>query len=580
MPDYVVGGRTEYFLSNRDGDPTWDENPSTNWEVQQIYNWLASLADPNVFQGNCDLYESWGADPFIQDASGGRYPTASDGVDPYLVLAAVGKTNIQGYNVPIWYRTFFVVTGNPETPNARQIVGGKQIFWLPGQPAVSDYSWGKKTPDWIGIGVSGDGLQPASTVGRAYFDQHIGVGNIVILADPSFGHEGIDDLEVLELEGHDVPIAPYQLIAVSQHDPFGPNCWAQARLYTLPANAKNPNRVGPYDMTWVGWIERVWDPGGTNPVATNAWGRSSTDVSHLFTGQWWKPGSKWGPSAVALHMAPWTEVQWSGWRVLPGSNATTQVGDAAIAYGGKLYVFGVGKVYHQHWVKTFDGTNWSTWQAVPGTGTTQLADAVAVYQNKLYLFGVALSDNSQQVNVFDGSTWSGWSTVPGGATLGSPDAAVSYGGKLYLFASTPLDATRRASLVMNSYDGTSWSGWIDVPGSPKTTYAGKFAAAAYGSDLYLFAHDQEGWPIVSTFDGTNWSAWNKVGSGWLGQFPGWTETIDGVQYYVLVEIFDAVTDASNNLLLFTTGTVSRVDDESPVSLRVYANLFGGTNWIG
>jgi hypothetical protein len=568
MAHYIIGGRTEYFLSNRDGDPVF---PGT------VSDWLSSVGDPNV-SSEADLYEWWGAgdDASFKDTHypGGRFPTENDNVDPWFALVAVGKTNINGYDVPIWYRTFFVFTQNPETPNARQIVGGKQYFWLPGQTAVVDYSWGTETPDWIGIGVSGDGLKAGSNVGQLFFDEHLGgVGNIVILADPGPGDGGIDDLYDLEVDGRDVPIAPYQLIALSQHDPFG-TCWSQTRLYTLPANAKNPNRSGTYGMTWVGWKERVWDTSGGNPTVTNKWGSSSTEVSHSFTGQWWQPQSKWGASVMSLHFAPRAEVQWSGWSVLPGGNTSTEVGDAAVVYHDKLYLFGIGKVHHHHFVKTFDGSSWSAWHGLPGSATTRLADAAAVYQDKLYLFGVELTDNTQQVNVFDGSAWSGWSVVPGNFTLGSPDAAVVYGNKLYLFALTPRDSGNRVTLKANSFDGSSWAGWSDVPGSPKTTFA-DFAATTFNDKLYIFAHDEKGLPSVSTFDGTSWAAWNKVGSDWFD----WTEVIDGIQYDVEVEIFDAVTDG-NNLFLFTTGWLSQVDSNDPVKPKVYLNVYDGKSWLG
>jgi hypothetical protein len=576
MANHVIGGRTEYYLSNRDGDPTWDQSPGNNWQEQQIVQWLSSLGDPNFLSGACDLYESVGADPILQDQFGQRYPTAQDNVDPYLALVAVGKTNIQGYDVPIWYRTFFVFTQNPETPNARQIVGSKQGFWLPNQPAVFDYSWGTETPDWIGLGVSGDGLKAGSNVGQLFLDQHLsGVGNIVILADPGFGppDEPLEDLYDLELDGGDVPIAPYQLIAVSRHDPFG-DCWTQTRLYTLPANAKNPNRVGNYGMVWAGWIERVWANDGGDPLYSNQWGLSNRGQSHSFTGIWWKPGTKWGPSRMDLHFVPRTELQWSGWSVLPGGNTTTQAGDAAVVYRDKLYLFGIGKVHHQHWLKTFDGTNWSGWSQVPGSGTTRMADAAAVFQDKLYLFAVALADNSQQVNVFDGANWAGWSAVPGGATLGSIDVAVVYDGQLWLLACAPRDAQNRTNLKMNRFDGANWAGWSDVPGSVKTT-SDSFAAAVYANKLYLFAPDQQDLPIFTTFDGNAWAAWSRVGSDWVD----WTEVINGIQYEVSVEIFDAVSDGGN-LYVFTTGIVSEVNSNAPPKLRVYLNVFDGNQWIG
>lgn len=575
MSVYVTGSRTEYFLSNSDGDPTFDQEPTTGWEQQQIVDWLGSLGDPNVFSGACDLYESAGAHPIISDQFGQRYPTINDNVDPFLALVAVGKTNIQGYSVPVWYRPFFVFTGNPEHPNARQIVGGKQFFWLPGQEKVADNSWGTETSDSIDLGVSGDGLKAASNVGEIFLNQHLsGEGNIVIFTDPGFGppDDPPDDLFDLERDGADVPVPPYQLIAVAQHAPFG-DCWMQTRFFALPANAKNPNRVGNYDMTWVGWIERVWASDGGNPLPSNKWGRASTEVSHSFIGTWWKPVSRWGPSRMDLHFAPVSEVQWSGWSVLPGGNTTTRVGDAAVVYRDKVYVFGVGKVHHEHWMKTFDGSNWSGWSQVPGA-TTQLAEAAAVFQDKLYLFGVALADNSQQANVFDGANWIGWSAVAGGATLGSPDVAVVYGGQLWLFACAPRDSQNRTSLKLNRFDGANWAGWTDVPGSVKTTSA-YFAGAVQSNKLYLFAHDAHGLPIFTTFDGNTWTAWDKIGSGWVQS----TEVIDGIQYEIDVEIFDAVSDGIN-LYLFTTGFISRVDSNDPVMLRVYLNIFDGKQWIG
>jgi hypothetical protein len=277
---------------------------------------------------------------------------------------------------------------------------------------------------------------------------------------------------------------------------------------------------------------------------------------------------------VELHFAPATELQWSGWTVLPGHNTTTEAGDAAVVYRDTLYLFGIGKLGHHHYLNTFDGSNWSGWRALPGSGTARLADAAAVYQDKLYLFGVAITDNSQQMDVFDGAAWSGWISVPGGATLGSPDAAVVYTGKLYLFAFTPRDPSNRASLRMSSFDGANWAGWVDVPGSPKTT-AVHFAATAYGGKLYVFAHDQQGLPIVSAFDGSSWTAWTKVGSDWVS----WTEVINGVQYDVGVEIFDAVAYGTS-LFLFTTGVVSEVSSSSAINVRVYLNVYDGQRWLG
>ena len=316
---YIIGGRTEYFLSNQDGDPTYG-NWTAQGELQQIENWLSSLADPNA-SSNYDLYESWGANPTIADPQnpGGRYPTAKDNVDPWFQLVAVGKTDISGYDQPIWYRTFFVVTSDAERPNALQVVGGEQLFWWDTNQVVSEYAWGQVTSVWVGIGVSGDGLKAASAVGRIFFDQHIGAaGNIVIFKDASFGQPGgidfPDEAPDVLTKGGDIPISPHQLIVVAKHTPWG---WglSQMRLFVLPANAENPNRLGSYHLGLVGWEERVKDMNEQHDwLITNQWGRSSTEVSHtLGIGQWWTGQWKWGPSIIDLHFAPVTELQWSGW---------------------------------------------------------------------------------------------------------------------------------------------------------------------------------------------------------------------------------------------------------------------------
>lgn len=303
MSHFIIGGRTEYSLSNNEGDPTYGEW-TTQWELQQIEDWLHSLGDPN-FQYPYDLYEEWGEVPVLWDQGGGRFPTSRDNNGSWLDLVAVGKTNISGYGDPIWYRTFFVFTNDAQTPNALQIVGGKQLFWQQQQHVVSDYEWGTVTPSWVGIGISGDSLkpEPGSVAGRVFFDQNIAGGDYFFLTDWDPAYPGDQPPDPLEIDAMDVPINRYQLVAIAKHDPFG-WCLSQVRLYTLPATAENPNRIGSYHLGLVGWIERVGAMDGPLDFVSNNWGRSSTEVSHRFIGQWWTPQHKWGQSAMDLHFAP------------------------------------------------------------------------------------------------------------------------------------------------------------------------------------------------------------------------------------------------------------------------------------
>jgi hypothetical protein len=85
-----------------------------------------------------------------------------------------------------------------------------------------------------------------------------------------------------------------------------------------------------------------------------------------------------------------TEVaQWSGWSAVP-SGGTSDVGDTALVYNSKLYLFGIGINDHGHYLRCI---NWSGWSAVPGGGTTLVSDAAVVYNNKLYLFGIGINDH-------------------------------------------------------------------------------------------------------------------------------------------------------------------------------------------
>jgi hypothetical protein len=160
----------------------------------------------------------------------------------------------------------------------------------------------------------------------------------------------------------------------------------------------------------------------------------------------------------------------------------------------------------------------------------------------------------------------------GGASIGSP-AAVVLSGKLYLFGSSTPGSDGFVSLKMNNFDGNRWAGWSDVPGAAKMRAV--VAATVYRDNLYLFSQDQGDMPVVATFDGANWVAWTKVGSGWFDS----TQVINGVQYEVSVEVFDAVTYAEY-ILLFTIGVVTEVNSNQNTGLRVYSNVFDGNRWFG
>jgi len=586
---YIVGGRTEYFLTVRDGDPRIGGGVGFAGSGDGA-PFAQAVADLNNLT-NCDLYEEWGENAFLYWPAGyggygdGRFATAQDNEGAWYQLVAAGKTDIAGYGQPIWYRAFFLFTTDSNRPNALQIVGGKQLFWWDQtQQVVSEYAWGAVTSSWVGIGVSGDRsiLKPATEAGQLFFDEHISnEGNFVTISPDGFGDfESVqlpqDELPAKSVtEGGDVPIDPPQLIAIAKHDPWG---WglSQIHLYVLPANAPNPNRQGCPPLALVGWKLRVRDMDEQHDwVVTNDWGRSSTEASQTMgIGQWWTDQWNWGPSILTLYFAPVTELQWRGWSEVPGGGRTilSDVGDAAVAYNSELYLFGVNSrdfgiaiADHGHYVNTFDGWEWSGWSEIPGGKTTYLPDAPVVYNDKLYLFVVDMNDHGHYLNVLDGVNWSGWAKVPGGETTSTPDVAVAFGGKLFVFA---IDGnwTQR----MNVFDGANWSGWSDVPGGkPPTVYQ---AATVYNHKLYLFAYrtitDPNNNPQLAVFDGVNWAGWVPVGSGptlwdYYSSSPlaiTLTSLVDAVGYDAKLYLFGIALDQQKSLY--------------------HANVFDGSKWSG
>ena len=134
-----------------------------------------------------------------------------------------GKTNAESLGQAIWYRHFFIFTSDGTNPNARTIIGGKQVFWRDRQTA-EEYAWGdpgevraaELRSDWVGIGVSAPGVWgEAEQLEWEEYDFPQGGG------DPS------EDAPSIALPGG------AQLFSIAQHAPSG---WslAQMQLFLKP----------------------------------------------------------------------------------------------------------------------------------------------------------------------------------------------------------------------------------------------------------------------------------------------------------------------------------------------------------
>jgi hypothetical protein len=234
---------------------------------------------------------------------------------------------------------------------------------------------------------------------------------------------------------------------------------------------------------------------------------------------------------------------WSGWSEVPG-NGLTPSAPAATTIKSTLYLFVRGtdnKIY----TNTFNGASWSGWSQVPGNGFT--IDTPAALGGSLFVRG---TNDHLYVNTFNGTTWSGWSEVPGnGSTLSGPTTAtyIAPGGGpfLNLFVRGTND-----HLYVNTHGGTKWSGWSEVPGNgltPSGPAATTLDVPPSENILYLFARGTDNKINVNTFaNGTTWSGWSEVpGNGFTPDAPGATA----------FEISDL---GPSQLNLFVRGTNDRI----------------------
>jgi hypothetical protein len=214
---------------------------------------------------------------------------------------------------------------------------------------------------------------------------------------------------------------------------------------------------------------------------------------------------------------------WSGWSEVPGHMLTPSA-PAATTNGTTVSLFVRGtdnKIY----TNTLKGTTWSSWSQVPGHGLTSDTPS-ALANGTLLSLVVRGTDNHIYMNTFDGTTWSGWSEVPGhGLTLSGPTSTFSTASGVN-FLNLFVRGTNNHLYVNSTSNGTTWSGWSEVPGHGIPTSA-PVVTTLYltaGNSLYLFVRGTNNKLYVNTFaNGTTWSSWSQVpGNGLTPDAPGAT----------------------------------------------------------
>jgi hypothetical protein len=232
---------------------------------------------------------------------------------------------------------------------------------------------------------------------------------------------------------------------------------------------------------------------------------------------------------------------WSGWGEVPG-NGFTLSGPAPTFDQVNDYAFVRGTDNHLY-VNAFNGTTWSGWRGVPGHGLTPSAPAATTSGTTVSLF-VRGTDNRIYRNTLNGTTWSGWSQVPGNGLTSDTPNALANGTTLSLFVRGTDNR-----IYMNTFNGTTWSGWREVPGH-ELTLSGpttNISTSTKGTFLNLFVRGTNNHLFVNTtFDGTTWSGWSEVPGNEL------TPSAPAATTLYLTGV------PSNTLYLFVRGTDNKI----------------------
>jgi hypothetical protein len=126
------------------------------------------------------------------------------------------------------------------------------------------------------------------------------------------------------------------------------------------------------------------------------------------------------------------------------------------------------------------------WEPAEQAGLTDKAPAAASFENKVFLFTKTVGSGAQSLNfsTFDGSNWTNAQALPGGQTSDSPLAASECGGRLFVVAkpSTGSQTLKFISKANTGNPATGWGNWLTLTGASSNTSA----ALACRDNLFVF----------------------------------------------------------------------------------------------
>jgi hypothetical protein len=199
--------------------------------------------------------------------------------------------------------------------------------------------------------------------------------------------------------------------------------------------------------------------------------------------------------------------RWSGWVRLGHSMLSSPT--VSVRKGsGILDLFWRGAdngIEAKSWVPGQGWTDVNNTQLDPGA-TLSAPAAVSRNSGQVDVF-VRGTDDNVFLNSYNGSAWGGWSQLPGGMKTQDAPAAI-------VRSINTLDAFVRSNtgeIRWITWDGAAWSGWKAVPGAVES---GPAVVSDNGSRMWLFAR-RGGDVVYNVYDNgsgpeNGWSGWQQM----------------------------------------------------------------------
>lgn len=201
----------------------------------------------------------------------------------------------------------------------------------------------------------------------------------------------------------------------------------------------------------------------------------------------------------------WTGGAWSGWESLPGGPGFVSAPSAiARPTAGAIDVFVNGKDNNVWQLEWHNG--WGAWKPIghPFLAATGGLDVVSMSATHMDVFARSDFDRSLWHDIWNGTTWSGWTKLGGSGFTADPTAVARPDvNKFDVFV--PQDDGTVWRLM---WDAGQWK-WSAIGAPPVGVFGGADVASANGNHMDVFIR------------GKDLSLWHNVYNGLTDSWSGW-----------------------------------------------------------